>query len=565
MKLVSNSQRILYELFVQEYQDNITYTDESEFFERFVAEQIMKPYDLSDEEIDNGVIGRGNDGGCDAVYTLLNGILVTEDIVNDISSSKDATIDFVVVQAKRETAFGEDAIMKWKTVSENLLEIGVDDTHFDARYNEDLRSAFSLFRNLYVKLLRKTPKLNIHFVYSTFASEVHPNVVAQANELKAKLMQMYPSPKTSVSVNFWGADETLLAAQTQPEQKIQLSLTEQPINIGNHHDYITLVNLGKYYRFITDEQGNLRKYIFEANVRDYQGHNAVNQDIQTTLEAPATEDFWWLNNGITILTTEAVPVTTKELVLTEPEIVNGLQTSNEIFNFFTLHPDRIEIESRNILVRVIVPESEESRDRIILATNNQTNIPRSSLRANDPIHRQIELFFKGRGLYYDRRKNYYKNQGKKSSEIISVSFLAQCMISLLLQKPNYARARPSTVIAQDETYQKLYVDNQDLDVFYNAAFLGKKIEHCLKKSNKFTQAPKNDIQFYVLLHVVTKKVGRINITPKDLKEIELTYFSDNIIAEAATQVFTEYITLGGNGKVAKGSELIEKIKALISF
>lgn len=31
MKLVSNSQRILYELFVQEYQDNITYTDESEF------------------------------------------------------------------------------------------------------------------------------------------------------------------------------------------------------------------------------------------------------------------------------------------------------------------------------------------------------------------------------------------------------------------------------------------------------------------------------------------------------------------------------------------------------
>lgn len=64
---------------------------------------------------------------------------------------------------------------------------------------------------------------------------------------------------------------------------------------------------------------------------------------------------------------------------------------------------------------------------------------------------------------------------------------------------------------------------------------------------------------------MAKKVGRINITPKDLKEIELTYFSDNIIAEAATQVFTEYITLGGNGKVAKGSELIEKIKALISF
>lgn len=562
MKLISNSQRILHELFIQEYRDNTTYPEESEFFERFVAEQIMKTHDLSDEEIDNGIIGGGNDGGCDAIYTLLNGDLMTEDIVNDISASKDATIDFIVIQAKRETSFGEEAIMKWKTVSENLLEIGVDDTKFITRYNEDLRTSFSMFRNLYVKLLRKTPKLNIHFFYATFATESHPNVSAQADELKAKLLQMYPSPKTSVSVNFWGADEILLAAQTQPEQKMQISLTEQPINIGDHHDYIALVNIGKYYRFITDEHGNLRKYIFDANVRDYQGHNAVNQDIQMTLETPTVEDFWWLNNGITILTTEVVPVTTKELVLTEPEVVNGLQTSNEIYNYFTSHPDMVDKESRNILVRIIVPEGEESRDRIILATNNQTNIPRSSLRANDPIHRQIELFFKGRGLYYDRRKNYYKNQGKKSLEIVSVSFLAQCMISLLLQKPNYARARPSTVIAQDETYQKLYVDNQDLDVFYNVAFLGKKTEYCLRKSDKFTQAQKNDIQFYVLLYAVAKKVGKIDITTKALKEIELSYFTDDIILEAATQVFEEYNVLGGNGKVAKGSDLIERIKAV---
>ncbi len=474
MKLTTSGQRILYELFTQEYQDNPAYTKESEFFERFAAEQIMKPHDLSDEEIDSGVLGGGNDGGCDAIYTLLDGDLMTEDVVNDISASKEATIELVIIQAKRETSFSEDAIMKWKTVSENLLEIGVDDSVFASRYNEDLRSSFSLFRNLYVKLLRKVPKLSIRFVYATFACECHQNVMAQADELKTRLHKMFPSPKTVVSVEFWGADELLSAAQTQPEQKIQISLAEQPINVGDHHDYIALVNLGKYYRFVADDQGVLRKYIFDSNVRDYQGHNVVNQDIQMTLETQMTEDFWWLNNGITILTREAVPVTTKEFVLTEPEVVNGQQTSNEIFNYFSLHPDKVDVETRNVLVRIIVPESEESRDRIILATNNQTSIPRSSLRANDPIHRQIELFFKGRGLYYDRRKNYYKNQGKKSNEIISVSFLAQCMISLLLQKPDYARARPSTVIAQDETYKRLYIDNQDLDVFYNAAYLGKK-------------------------------------------------------------------------------------------
>ena len=46
------------------------------------------------------------------------------------------------------------------------------------------------------------------------------------------------------------------------------------------------------------------------------------------------------------------------------------------------------------------------RDDIIFATNNQTNIPKSSLRVTDAIHLQIEMYCKTRGLYYDRRKNY---------------------------------------------------------------------------------------------------------------------------------------------------------------
>ena len=58
---------------------------------------------------------------------------------------------------------------------------------------------------------------------------------------------------------------------------------------------------------------------------------------------------------------------------------------------------------------IIVPDNEESRDQIIFATNNQTNIPKATLRVTDPIHLQIEMYFKSRGLFYDRRKNYYKN------------------------------------------------------------------------------------------------------------------------------------------------------------
>lgn len=564
MKLTTNAQRILNELFQQDFADNGSYSDESQYFEVFSSKQILKSNDLSDEEIESGVLGSGNDGGCDSIYTLFNGTYVTEDIVSSIASSKEATIELVITQAKRETSFGEDAIMKWKTTVGNLMEIGVDDSPYKARYNEDVRTAFSVFRELYVKLLRSTPKLIISFNYATFATELHPNVQAQAEELKTTVHKLFPSPKTVVNVTFWDAKELLLAAQSQPEHKLNLPLAENPINIGTHCDYIALVNIAKYYRFITDESGALRKYLFDSNVRDYQGHNSVNQDIHNTLSSPTGEDFWWLNNGITLLTDEAILVTSKELVLTEPAVVNGLQTSNEIYQYFLANPDQLESETRNVLVRVIVPESEDSRDRIILATNNQTNIPKSSLRANDPIHWQIELYLKGRGLFYDRRKNYYKNQGRKSVEIVSVSFLAQCMISLFLQKPNYARARPSTLLIKDETYNELYIENQDLDVFYNSAKLGKMVEVCLKKSNVYTPAQKNDILFYVLYLSVANRVGNANITFKDVKEIELNSYTDEYIAQIAEIVFSEYEKLGGDGKAAKGPNLIDNLTSIFS-
>ena len=564
MRLTTNAQRILNELFQQDFADNGSYADESQYFEIFSSKQILKSKDLSDEEIENGVLGSGNDGGCDSIYTLFNGVYVTEDLVSSITSSKEATIELVITQAKRETSFGEDAIMKWKTTVENLMEIGVDDSPYKARYNEDVRTAFSAFRELYVKLLRNTPKLAISFNYATLASEIHPNVQAQAEELKGIVHKLFPSPKTVVNVTFWGAEELLLAAQSQPEHKLNLPLAENPINIGTYCDYIALVNIAKYYRFITDETGALRKYLFDSNVRDYQGHNSVNQDIHNTLSRPTGEDFWWLNNGITLLTDEAILATSKELVLTEPAVVNGLQTSNEIYQYFLANPEQLGSETRNVLIRVIVPESEDSRDRIILATNNQTNIPKSSLRANDPIHWQIELYLKGRGLFYDRRKNYYKNQGRKSTEIVSVSFLAQCMISLFLQKPNYARARPSTLLIKDETYDELYIKNQDLDVFYNSAKLGKMVEVCLKKSNVYTPAQKNDILFYVLYLSVAKSIGNANITFKDVKEIELNSYTDEYITQIAKIVFSEYEKLGGDGKAAKGSDLIDNLISIFS-
>ena len=168
--------------------------------------------------------------------------------------------------------------------------------------------------------------------------------------------------------------------------------------------------------------GQLRRNLFESNVRDYQGSTAVNGEISQSLRVNAGEDFWWLNNGITIIAAKATQ-SGKTLTFEDPQIVNGLQTSTEIFQYFS--EADTESDERNVLVRIIVPTKAESRDRVIKATNSQTSIPPASLRATDKIHRDIEEYLRPFGLYYDRRKNYHKNEGRPLEKIVSIPLMAQ--------------------------------------------------------------------------------------------------------------------------------------------
>lgn len=559
---LTNNQILLKECIKQEFEDSSGYADISTFFEHFAISELLKDYNITDDEIDNGNVGGGNDGGCDGIYLFLNDELVSTDQIETLSAPKGSTLKLCIVQAKNELGFKEDAIMKWKTVSDNLMNMSSSLSDYATRYNEQTIEAFSMFRDAVTKLIRSQIKLRIHYYYVTLGTELHQNTKQQAEELKDIVKRNYPA--AIVDVSFIGADRLMKMYNIDSEIRIELGLADQPISLSNK-DYVALVNLGTYYRFIMDESSNLRKGFFEANVRDYQGKNSVNSSIADTLENSSNEDFWWLNNGVTILASEITLVTNKSLQLVNPEIVNGLQTSREIFNYYCENPVAADNEKRNLLVRIIMPESEEARDNIIFATNNQTNIPKSSLRVTDPIHLQIEMYFKSRGLYYDRRKNYYKNQKKKAKDIIGVSFLAQCLISLVLRKPDFARARPSTLLTDDDTYKMLYEDNHDLEVFYRAARIGQMIKNQLKASTELSTAERSDLLFYLVYAVVAKRLGKTDISFNDIKAFDISTLSEDEINAVKTLVYQKYKELGGNGRVAKSSSFVNEVDTTIGL
>jgi hypothetical protein len=243
------------------------------------------------------------------------------------------------------------------------------------------------------------------------------------------------------------------------------------------------------------------------------------------------------------------------LTVENPEIVNGLQTSTEVHGYF--RNSNTEKESRNVLVRVIVPNAAGSRDRIIKATNSQTAIPPASLRATDPIHRNIEQYLRPFNLFYDRRKNFYKNEGKPINRIISIPQMAQAVMAIVLRRPDTARARPSSLIKRDEEYLRLFSSDYPIEVYRASAELLKQTEHFLSEHpDAPPSAERNNLKFYAAMAVSQVSLQSRAPSPNEIASLAGTPASPDQLEAAYQIVKAEYQRLGGTDQVAKGPDLL---------
>lgn len=256
---LTNNQILLKECIKQEFADSAGYKDVNSYFEHFAALQVLKNFNLSDEEIDNGNSGGGNDGGCDNLYIFLNDELITFDQIDGLNAIKGSHLDLFILQSKNTTSFGEDTLMKWKTVSDNLLNMSNKLSAFSNRYNDKVIESFEIFRSVMAKLVRSQVKVRFFYYYITIGIEIHENVKKQAEELKNIVKKYYPS--SEVQVFFITADKLINMYNVDSETRVNLELADQPISLSEN-EYISLVKLGTYFKFITDENLFLEKAIF---------------------------------------------------------------------------------------------------------------------------------------------------------------------------------------------------------------------------------------------------------------------------------------------------------------
>lgn len=526
-----------------------------EYFEIYTAAEILKNYDLTYDDITYGIVGDGGDGGIDSIYTFINGEPLKEDTFVNTNQKKNH-IQLIVIQSKTSASFKEDAISKFRDSAQDLFNLANNPADFAERYNADLIDRVTLFRDSYSKLAKTFPKIEIRYFYVTQGVDVHPNVSGRVQKLQEDIVKLFSG--ADFSFEFIGASELLEMTRNVPSTSRILEVAESPIGTSAG-SYLCLVSLSKYYEFISDS-GVLARSIFESNVRDYQGSVVVNTGIRKTLENRESENFWYLNNGVTIITPKAV-MAGKQLTIEDPQIVNGLQTSHEIYQYFSKLDDH-EGDERAVLVRVICEEDEEARDRIIRATNSQTSIPPASLRSSDDIHRNIEDFLKSNGYYYDRKKNFYKNQGMPVSRIISIPYMAQAMMAIMLLKPDSARARPSTLINSDIEYRKIFSLDKPIDIYLKAVQIMKAVETHLKPENCETPLERKaitNIKFYVAMVASIKLAGTSQEIERKLSELPNVEISKEILNESLQKVLREFSELGATDQVAKGSVLVARL------
>jgi hypothetical protein len=518
-------------------------------FERFCIEQILKDADLSDEEIESGILGGSDDGGVDAFYFFVNRTLIQDE--TELPDPA-LTAQLVLIQAKYEKSFTEGAVEKLHSFTRDLLNYARPPEKF-TYLNALVREAIARFREKYNAILGSQHTLTVSFHYSTKSDDSpNPKIGKRVENLRAFVVEQISA--ASVEFDFWGCKRLLAIARTPPKQQLTIDISK--CFTTDDGAVVALVKLKSFAVFLADEGGNLRRRLLESNVRDYQGKsNPVNADIRQTLNNGDTEEFWWLNNGITILAT-AASLAGNKLTVTKPEIVNGLQTSQEIFAFFKEHPDKKD--SRNVLIRVIVPPEEQSRNRITKATNFQTVVNPVSLHATDSIHFDIEERFKLYDLFYDRRKGEYRNLRKPISRIISIKDLARSVMAIALQRPDDARARPQTLLNDDATYRQIFENDYNRDLFVACILLMRQIETGLESRGDLTKEEKRDIKYYVAMWLASSLTKSAIPKPPEiagLAKVCLSPIATGEMESAVKEVVGEFRRLGGDDKVAKGNEL----------
>lgn len=475
---------------VKRFKDSNNVGDDEDVFSLFSLSQVFKQYDYEYSDLEDSIVDGGGDGGFDSIILTIDGNIIKTQAefmfyLSNNMINNTTRLNIFLTQIKEGSGFKEGVWEKMLSLFMFLYE----DTALSYALNKETTEKLDLMKILLDEVLVYSNMINlrINYISKGDTDQLSPGVKAKEQQTINAVKRM--TKLKSVSAEYYGASELREIYNTPPETETIIEYDEmlnKNFSSDDDNSFVILVNLNKYCKFITNKESALNEVFFESNIRDYEGDVTVNKGIITSLENENDIDFWALNNGVTILSDEIIPITNKRLKIKNVQIVNGLQTSFCIFNYFSGLEDNSGDEKRCMLVKVIKVTDETFADKIIRSTNSQTKISYADLRSTDSLHRDIENNFLANGLYYNRRKKYYNNLNKPRSEIYSVAETAQYVEAIFFQRPSNARNNPTSLLKDDKNYSRIFDNKLNVNIYRTCCLIFSKTKNTISALTRET-------------------------------------------------------------------------------
>lgn len=237
--------------------------------------------------------------------------------------------------------------------------------------------------------------------------------------------------------------------------------------------------------------------ILEFNPRSYlefQGH-VVNDAIRNTILNNQSNEFALFNNGITFLSDETninekIGQRNKaQLVLKNPQMINGGQTAYTLSRVLEESPDVTPFIGKEVLVKIItLTEREDVKatseqkleliEKISTASNQQTPVINADKNSNDKDHMTIQKYlFDQYGILYERKRGEFSDglhQGYITQDLIVERNLFFRLYYAVLG--NFSRAVQRRLFMKMEDPLQTIKDRDILDRVYYAFLCYKQLE-----------------------------------------------------------------------------------------
>lgn len=554
---------------IQSYMDSfiksqeILEKDESKQFELFSAYCVVEQWYTETYNLQDIIIGEGGDCGIDSIAIIVNGNMVTskEEIDDIIEVNKSLSdINFIFVQAKTSASFDYGEM---GTFGAGVKDFFSEDPQMVR--NEGIVEKNEIIEYIFSKapMIKKNPSCYLYYV-TTGKWVDDQNCVGR--------MKIATSDLNALNIFSEIKYIPIDGNQLQKLYRKTIDVVETEICFDNHiflpdipkvrQSFLGYLNFNEFLKLIVDENGEIRRSVFYDNVRDFQGDNAVNHEMSDTI-ATTADRFILYNNGVTIICKKLSNIRNK-YTLTDYQIVNGCQTSHVLFN------NKDEINGNlQIPIKLIETENDEIVNKIIKATNRQTEVTDAQLIALNEFHRKLEAFyntFSGvQRLYYERRsKQYSYGNDIEKTRIVSISMQIKAMASMFFDKPHLASRFFGKLMSSVEG---IFNEQHKLLPYYTSAYTLYKIDYLFR--NKLIDIRYRKFKYFILMLIKydlsTEKIPELNSNKMDkLCENILKVINDNdkLITEInkLLHLFDKYVEDITSSESTKSAALVEKLR-----